>query len=75
MAPPTPAQEGVAAPLTPEQQQWAAYQQQQWGAYNYAQQQQVSCVLVWVQVYGVCLYCSSVSVQACVSVEGMYYIM
>ena len=32
------------------------------------------CVLVWVQVYGVCLYCSA-SLRDYISVEGMYYIM
>ena len=32
---------GMVQPLTPDQQQWAAYQQQ-WAGYNYAQPQQVA---------------------------------
>ena len=40
IVPPATTPVGVVPPLTPEQQQWAAYQQQ-WGAYNYAQQPQV----------------------------------
>ena len=40
VATPTSASVGVAQPMTPEQQQWAAYQQQ-WSGYNYGQPQQV----------------------------------